>query len=85
MGVDRAAWLGNGKAGGASPPTKSEEDFASVRQRPRIEPQIRPNAVGAGEAAEGHGVEALAGEAGIAHAVEAVDAGAVEGHWQEAG
>ena len=69
----------------ASPSSESEDGFPSIRQRPKIEPQIRPNAVSTGEAAEGHGVESLAGEAGIAHAVEAVDAGAVEGHRQEAG
>jgi hypothetical protein len=57
-------------------------DWRSGRQRPGIEPQIRPDAVGAGEAAEGHGIQPLAGEARIAHAIQAPDAGAVEGHRQ---
>ena len=49
-----------------------------------MESQLGADAVGAGKTTAGHGVEALAGEAGIAQAVGAADAGAVEGHRQQA-
>ena len=75
-------WDGSGSA--TRPREERGEGLASGRQRPRIQPQIGADAVGAGEAAEGNRVEPLAGEAGIANAVEAADAGAVEGHRQEA-
>lgn len=57
---------------------------ASSRQGPGVGPQVGADAVGAGEPADGHGVEPLAREAGVAHAVETAHAGADERQRQQA-
>ena len=72
-------------SGGGDGEERTITPAPSIRQRPGIESQVGADAVGAGEAAEGHGVEALAGKAGITHAIEAAHARAVERHRQQAG
>ena len=47
--------------------------------------EIGADAVGAGVATEGNGIQPLAWKTGIAHAIEPGNGGAVEGHRQQTG